>query len=122
MVASHDTMSAFTVVTEPGQDMIIRLRAVGKNLNGYRAGQANLSDGACRVYKFRRNSFACPRNFEEQNKVLETSIIIINYMIIVTSIINAHYNYNCIINSQNNYDICLTKDSSRNAIRKKSWK
>ena len=36
-------------------------------------------------------------NFEEQNKVLETSIIIINYC---TIIINAYYNYNCIINAQ----------------------
>ena len=36
-------------------------------------------------------------NFEEQNKVLEPSITI--YCIII----NAYYNYNCIINSQYNY-------------------
>jgi hypothetical protein len=29
------------------------------------------------VYKFRRNSFACLGNAEEQNKVLESAIIII---------------------------------------------
>ena len=54
------------------------------------------------VYKFQRNSTACPRNFEEQNKFLEPSTIIINYIIII---INAYYNYNCTINSQHNYDI-----------------
>ena len=57
---------------------------------------------AVTVYTFRKNSSSCPRNFEEQNKVLEPSIIIINFIIIV--IINAYYNYNFIINSQYNYD------------------
>ena len=33
-------------------------------------------------------------SFERQNKVLEPSIIIINYWIII----NSHYDYNCIIN------------------------
>ena len=37
-------------------------------------------------------------NFEEQNKALESSTIIINYCIII---INAHYN--CIINAYYNY-------------------
>jgi len=32
-------------------------------------------------------------NFEEQNKVLELSIIIINHCIIIIIIINAHYNF-----------------------------
>jgi hypothetical protein len=41
------------------------------------------------------------RSFKTQNKVLESSIIIIDYCIIIN---NAYYNYNCIINSQyNNY-------------------
>jgi hypothetical protein len=34
-------------------------------------------------------------NFEEQSRVLKPSIIIINYCFII----NAYYNYNCIINS-----------------------
>jgi len=33
--------------------------------------------------------------FEEQNKVLEASMIIINYCVIIT---NAYYNCNCIMN------------------------
>jgi len=36
------------------------------------------------------------RRFKEQNKVLESSIIITDYCIIIS---NAYYNYNCIINS-----------------------
>ena len=36
------------------------------------------------------------RSFKEQNKVLESSIIITDYCIIIT---NAYYNYSCIINS-----------------------
>ena len=40
------------------------------------------------VYKNRRNTFACPLDFEELNKVLEPSILIINYC---TLIINAYY-------------------------------
>ena len=50
------------------------------------------------VYKFRRNSFACCGNVEEQNKVLESSIIINIYRIII---INAYYNY--VIIAQYNY-------------------
>jgi len=50
-----------------------------------------------------------PGNIEDQNKVLDSSIIIINYFIIL---INANYNY--IINAYYN--------SWRNAIRKKMWK
>jgi len=46
MVASHDALSAFTLFTAPLQDVINRLRAVGVELSGYRAGLANLSDGA----------------------------------------------------------------------------
>jgi len=42
------------------------------------------------VYKIWRNSFACRGSVEEQNKVLESAIIIINYRIIF---INAYYNY-----------------------------
>jgi hypothetical protein len=45
-------------------------------------------------------------NFEQQNKVSESSVIIINYCIII--IINAYYNYNCIINSQYNYYLSNT--------------
>ena len=41
-------------------------------------------------------------NFEEQNKILEPCIIIINYCIIIS---NANYNYNCIINIYYNYNI-----------------
>jgi hypothetical protein len=60
-------------------------------------------------------------NFEEQNRVLELSVIIINYCIII--IIRTFCKYNCVINSQYNYySIFLTKASSRNAIRKKFWK
>jgi hypothetical protein len=40
------------------------------------------------VYKSRRNSFACHGKFEEQNKVLELSIIIVNYMLVIC---NAYY-------------------------------
>ena len=53
------------------------------------------------VYKFRRISFACRGNVEEQNKVLESAIIIINYRIIF---INSYYNY--IIIAQYNCYIC----------------
>ena len=35
-------------------------------------------------------------SFEEHNKVLESSIIMIDYCIII---INTYYNYNCTINS-----------------------
>jgi hypothetical protein len=42
------------------------------------------------VYKFRRKSFRAHWNFEEENKVLEPSINIINYCIVS---INAYYNY-----------------------------
>jgi len=55
-------------------------------------------------------------NFEEQNKVLESLIIIINYCIII---MNAYYNYT--ISAQYNY-IFLINASSRNAKRKKMWK
>ena len=54
--------------------------------------------------------------FEEQNKVLEPSIIIINYRVINT---NAYYNCNCIMNTQYNYIVRQIKTSSRNEIRKK---
>jgi hypothetical protein len=54
-------------------------------------------------------------NFEEQNKVLESLIIIINYCIII---MKAYYNY--IISAQCNY-IFLINVSSRNAKRKKMW-
>jgi hypothetical protein len=40
------------------------------------------------VNKFRKNPFPCPWDFEEQNKFLESSIIIVNYCIII---INAYY-------------------------------
>ena len=51
-------------------------------------------------------------NFEEQNKVLESLIIIINYCIIIMNyIISAQYNY-----------IFLTNVYSRNAKRKKMCK
>jgi hypothetical protein len=40
------------------------------------------------VNKFRKNPFLCPWDFEEQNKFLESSIIIVNCCIIV---INACY-------------------------------
>ena len=79
-----------------------------------------LMAGALTVHKFRRNSSACPRNFEEPNKVLGPSIIIINYIVIV--IINTCYNYNYIINLQHNYHIYLKKTFSKNAIRKQMWK
>jgi len=54
---------------------------------------------------------------KEQNKVLESLMIIINYCIII--IMNSYYNY--IISAQYNY-ICLINASSRNAKRKKMWK
>jgi len=62
--------------------------------------------------------------FNEQSKILEPSIIIINYCIIISSsIINAHYNDNCIINScYNYYIIFLIKASLRNVVRMKIWK
>jgi hypothetical protein len=41
-------------------------------------------------------------DFEELNKALEPAIVIINYC---TLIINAYYNYNCIIKAQCNYYI-----------------
>jgi len=43
-------------------------------------------------------------NYEEQAKVLQLSVININYC---TVIINESYNYNCIINSQYNFYIIL---------------
>jgi len=52
--------------------------------------------------------------FEERNKVLESSIIIINYCIVV---INAYYGYIHIMHSI--IIVFLMKASSRNAIRKK---
>jgi heme/copper-type cytochrome/quinol oxidase subunit 2 len=52
------------------------------------------------VYKCRRNPVACRGNVEEQNKLLESAIIIINYRIII---IKAYYNY--IIIAQYNYYI-----------------
>ena len=55
-------------------------------------------------------------NFEEQNKVLESVIFIINYCIIIK---NAYHNYT--ITVQYNY-IFLINASSRNAKRKKMWK
>jgi hypothetical protein len=56
-------------------------------------------------------------NSEKQNKVLEPSIIIINYCIIITIIINAHYNY--IVELMHSTVIFLNTGSSRNTIRKK---
>jgi hypothetical protein len=56
---------------------------------------ANIFEGACpKVYKF--EEVRAHGNFKEQ-KVLEFSISIINYSIIII-VINACYNYNCIIN------------------------
>jgi len=55
-------------------------------------------------------------NFEEQNKVLESVIIIINYCIII---MNAYYNYT--ISAQYSY-IFLINTSSKKAKRKKMWK
>ena len=52
-------------------------------------------------------------NFEEQNKVLESVIIIINYCIII---MNAYYNST--ISAQYNY-IFLINASSKDAKRKK---
>ena len=52
--------------------------------------------------------------FEEQNKVSEPSIIIINYCIII---INAYHNY-IITHSIITF---VVKASYRNAIRKKMW-
>jgi hypothetical protein len=40
--------------------------------------------------QIRRNFFTCHGNFEEQNKVLEFSLIISNYSIII---VNEYYNY-----------------------------
>ena len=53
-------------------------------------------------------------NFEEQNKVLETSIITINYCIII----NAHHNYIALLMHSKNI-VFLRKASLRNALRKK---
>ena len=49
-------------------------------------------------------------NFEEQNMILEPSIILISCIIIIMImiiiiIINAYYNCNCIINAKYNYYI-----------------
>jgi len=41
------------------------------------------------VYKFQRILWRTYGNFEEENKVLEPAIIVINYCIII----NAYYNY-----------------------------
>ena len=55
---------------------------------------------------------------DEQNKVLETSIIIINYCVII----NACNYYNYVISLQYNYCIVsVIKASSRNAISNKTW-
>ena len=54
-------------------------------------------------------------DFKEQNTVLESSIIITNYSIII----NAYYSYNVqLIHSLNYYIIFLIKVSYRNAVRK----
>ena len=53
-------------------------------------------------------------NVEEQNKVLESAIIVINYRIII---IDAYYNY--IIIAHSIIIIFLIKTSSRNVIEKK---
>jgi hypothetical protein len=51
------------------------------------------------VYKFEETLLCAHGNFKEQNNVLESSIIIINYCIIIIIVINAFYSYsyNCII-------------------------
>ena len=54
-------------------------------------------------------------NIEEQNKVMESSIIIINYFIII----NTYYKY---IIMHNKIIIFLINASSRNAIKKKMRK
>ena len=60
-------------------------------------------------------------NFEEQNKVMEPSIIIVDYCIIIIIIITAYYNF--IVQSMHNrITIFLIKASSRNVLRKKIWK
>ena len=71
------------------------------------------------VYKFRKILSYIHVNFEEQIKILDASIIIINCLI---SIINVHNSYNRITNSQYKYIIFKMKTSSRNKVRQKIWK
>jgi hypothetical protein len=70
------------------------------------------------VYKIRRNPFACPCDFEEQNKVLEPSITMINYF---TNVIIIQYNYTVLL-MDSIIIISPIKASSRNEIRKNMWK
>jgi hypothetical protein len=56
------------------------------------SGLANICEASCQrfFYKFQKILPRAHGNFEEQNKVLERSKIIINYSIII---INVYYNY-----------------------------
>jgi hypothetical protein len=57
-------------------------------------------------------------NFEKQNMVLEPSIIVINYCIIIIIIINEYYNY-VVYLMHSTVAVFLTKAFSRKEIRRK---
>ena len=59
-------------------------------------------------------------NIEEQNKILDTSIIIINYRIIITIIIKAYYNCNVKLITSKNLDAKSTMFPHRK-IHKYTW-
>jgi hypothetical protein len=78
--------------------------STGQGLLGPQDGAAAILEGSVSVYRSaRRHTLRQGRqtflralargNFEEQNKVLVSSIFIINYFVVIIIIINAHYNY-----------------------------
>jgi len=85
-----------------------------------RATRTFVSTHAQIFHEFRKNSSTYPWEFEEKNKILNSSMIIINYCIIII-IINAYCNY--VVQLMHNIIIiCIISASSRNAMRKKMWK
>jgi len=86
-----------------------------------RATRTFVSTHAQIFHEFRKNSSTYPWEFEEKNKILNSSMIIINYCIIIIIIINAYCNY--VVQLMHNIIIiCIISASSRNAMRKKMWK
>jgi hypothetical protein len=92
----HSTHNAFIA----GHKAKGYVKVLKTSYNSPRLGLAKIwKSRAQTVYKFRRILWRDHGKYEQKNKVLEISIIIINNC----DIINAYNNYNYIINSQYNY-------------------
>jgi hypothetical protein len=61
----------------------------------FKPGLANPFEAVCPICLWSSKKFYHMPNFEEQNKVMEPSIIIINYCIIIIIIITVYYNLLC---------------------------